>query len=57
MVSLLIKHGADVNKTNSQGEIPLHYAIRLGREDLVIILLKGGSNINLRGTKVIHIIS
>lgn len=31
MTSLLIKAGADINKVNSQGETPLHYAVRLGR--------------------------
>ncbi len=51
MVDLLIKNGADVNKTNAQGEIPLHYAIRLSREDLVTILLRAGSDITIRGKR------
>jgi len=49
MTSLLIKAGANPNITNDRGEIPLHYAVRLGREDLVTILLKGGSDINVAG--------
>jgi ankyrin repeat protein len=40
MVNMLIKAKADVNKVNSQGETALHYSVRLGREDLVQILLK-----------------
>jgi ankyrin repeat protein len=33
------------------GETPLHYAVRLGREDLVNILLKAGADITIRGVK------
>lgn len=51
MVNLLIKAKADVNKVNSQGETALHYAVRLGREDLVSILVKAGSDINVRGLR------
>jgi ankyrin repeat protein len=36
MVKLLIKHGADVNiATSVRGDTALHYAVQLGRLDLL----------------------
>jgi len=53
MVNLLLKAGADVNKQNQMmGETPLHYAVRLGREDLVLDLLKYGADLTIRGHRV-----
>jgi ankyrin repeat protein len=51
MVNLLIKAGSNVNKGNDYGETALHYAVRLGREDLVSILLKAGADVNAAGGK------
>lgn len=42
-----LQAGADANTPNNKGETPLHYAIRLGREDLVLELLKGGADVNM----------
>lgn len=44
MVELLIKHSAKLDVKNDKGETPLHYAVRLGREDLCDILLKAGAD-------------
>jgi len=49
LVGLLIENGADVNKFNIKGEGVLHYAVRLGREDLVSTLVKAGADISVRG--------
>lgn len=35
MVQMLLDNGANVNETNVHGDTSLHYAVRLGREDLV----------------------
>ncbi len=40
MVRLLIENGADVNLPNSSGNTALHYAVRLGRRDLVKVKKK-----------------
>lgn len=47
MVNLLIEAGADVNMQTKKGETALHYAVWLGREDLVRVLLRAGANSNL----------
>lgn len=44
MVELLIKHNAKLDLKNDKGETPLHYAVRLSREDLCDILLKAGAD-------------
>eukprot|EP01099_Mayorella_cantabrigiensis_P001575 TRINITY_DN1706_c0_g1_i3.p1 TRINITY_DN1706_c0_g1~~TRINITY_DN1706_c0_g1_i3.p1 ORF type:complete len:726 (-),score=149.15 TRINITY_DN1706_c0_g1_i3:421-2598(-) len=49
LVEMLIENGADVNKFNIKGEGVLHYAVRLGREDLVSTLIKAGADISVRG--------
>ncbi len=35
MVQMLLDNGANVNEININGDTALHYAVRLGREDLV----------------------
>lgn len=52
MVNLLLKNGADVNLLNIKGEGALHYAVRLGRDDLVSVLLKAGADVTVAGTQV-----
>jgi ankyrin repeat protein len=41
-VKLLLKHGADVNKTGSDGATALDVAAREGHDDMVMLLLDGG---------------
>lgn len=38
MVQMLLDNGAVVNETNVNGDTALHYAVRLGREDLVKVI-------------------
>ncbi len=40
MVNLLLQAGADVNLLSTRGESCLHFAVHLGREDLVSVLIK-----------------
>lgn len=49
LVNLLIKAGADINEGDVYGETVLHYAVRLGREDLLTVLLKAGAGVNAVG--------
>lgn len=56
MVNLLVKHKADVNKQSTGGETPLHYAVHLGREDLVTILLKAGADITIKGGRDVSLL-
>lgn len=44
MVKMLINHKIELNFKNDQGETPLHYAVRLGREDLCELLLQAGAD-------------
>lgn len=49
MVSMLLKHKASADiKAGSRGDTPLHYAIRLGRVDLIKSLLSAGADIHLK---------
>eukprot|EP01119_Soliformovum_irregulare_P017080 TRINITY_DN5026_c0_g2_i1.p1 TRINITY_DN5026_c0_g2~~TRINITY_DN5026_c0_g2_i1.p1 ORF type:complete len:504 (+),score=159.26 TRINITY_DN5026_c0_g2_i1:519-2030(+) len=51
MVKLLISNQADVNLPSSKaGETALHYAARLGRRDLIKILLLAGADMELKDT-------
>jgi hypothetical protein len=44
MVDMLVKHHAKLDCRNEKDETPLHYAVRLGREDLIESLLRAGSD-------------
>lgn len=46
MVKLLIKHGADVNVTNSKGATPLMNAINYHRFDVAKVLIAAGADLN-----------
>lgn len=51
MVKLLVQHGANVNIPSVKtGETPLHYAVRLGRKDIIKVLLKAGADTSLEDT-------
>lgn len=51
LVQLLLDHGADVNVLTRDGETPLHYAVRLGRKDLVEVLMTKKADMTVRGNK------
>ena len=38
-----------MNQLNSHGEGPLHFAVRLNRDDLVTLLLKSGADHTIKG--------
>ena len=44
LIDLLIQRGADIHETTVTGETPLHYAVHLGREDVVRFLLQKGAD-------------
>eukprot|EP01116_Phalansterium_solitarium_P012849 TRINITY_DN2951_c0_g3_i1.p1 TRINITY_DN2951_c0_g3~~TRINITY_DN2951_c0_g3_i1.p1 ORF type:complete len:765 (-),score=279.05 TRINITY_DN2951_c0_g3_i1:553-2847(-) len=49
LVQALIKCGADCNISSKKlGMTALHYAVHLNREDLVMLLLRGGARLDLR---------
>jgi len=48
LVKALLDHHANVNKVNNNGDSPLHFAVRMSRDDLVVLLLKAGADITLR---------
>lgn len=47
LVNLLIKAGAHVNEC-AKGGTPLHYAVQLGRSDLVSILIESGASLTIK---------
>lgn len=47
LVESLLKFGAEVN-ASSPGGTALHYAVHLGRTDLVSILIQGGADLNAK---------
>ncbi|MCP4906550.1 MAG: hypothetical protein GY910_16370 [bacterium] len=47
VVTLLIAHGAAVDRVDRIGRSPLYHAVTLGAEDVVRTLLEGGANPNL----------
>ncbi|MFA5618201.1 MAG: ankyrin repeat domain-containing protein [Syntrophorhabdaceae bacterium] len=48
-VRLLLSRGADPNAQDWWGDTPLHWACRLGREDLAKLLLSHGADPNTPG--------
>ena len=46
IVDLLIKGGADCNKSNGYGASPLYEFSRAGHVDIVDLLIKSGANCN-----------
>lgn len=46
-VSYLLSKGAPVNKYEKEGTFPVHIAVRLGKKDLVKLLIDNGANVNL----------
>ena len=46
IVKYLVKHGADINKENKEGETPLFNACYSGKKDLVEYLVEHGADIN-----------
>ena len=45
MALLLIEHGAEVNKMDSN-ETPLHRAARYGRKEVALLLMEHGADLN-----------
>ena len=48
LCQFLIEQGASVNAVDNSGNLSLHYAIREGRFDAVVLLLKHGSDTSIR---------
>jgi len=48
LMSALIDHGADVNVVNDRGESVLHYAVHLGRSDLVNLILRARPKLDIK---------
>lgn len=48
IVKLLVDHGAKYNQTDSLGNTPLHYAAKHGNKKVVEVLIKAGSNENIK---------
>ena len=48
MASLLITHGADVNRSINTGESPMHFAVRRGNDPLVKMLIANGADVNAK---------
>ena len=58
MVSLLVKHGANVKGKDSEGSVALHTAAALGRMDVTRVLIDAGSDVNARdanGNTPLHV--
>lgn len=51
LMGALIEHGADVNVVNDRGESVLHYAVHLGRADLVNLILRARPKLDLKGAE------
>jgi len=52
LVVYLVKLGANINKENWKGEIPLFIACFSGNKDLVEYLVKHGANINKENKRI-----
>ena len=48
IVKCLIKHGADINKVNKNGETPLFWACYSRHEVIVIYLVENGAEIIIK---------
>lgn len=46
LLEILINAKADINKTNSNGQTPLHLAVRNNDHDMVSFLIDHGANVN-----------
>jgi ankyrin repeat protein len=58
MASILIQHGADLNKPDRSGNTPLHHAAERRLDEWPVFLLKGGADpkaVNRRGETVLHL--
>ncbi|XP_050508366.1 putative ankyrin repeat protein RF_0381 isoform X1 [Diabrotica virgifera virgifera] len=47
LVRILVEAGADVNQQTAEGWTPLHFAVQIGRTDIVDILLQNGASVTL----------
>ena len=47
----LIEHGADINKENNFGEIPLFISCEKGNVDIVKYLVEHGADVNKKNDK------
>ncbi|BBB15452.1 ankyrin 2 neuronal isoform 4 [Candidatus Rickettsiella viridis] len=45
-IALLLEHGAPIDKTDKEGDTPLHYACQKGNAAVVKLLLEKGASIN-----------
>jgi ankyrin repeat protein len=46
VVRIILKRGINVNKTNKNGNTPLHVAAKSGHKEVTSLLLKCGANVN-----------
>lgn len=46
--SLLLQHARADARGGREGDTPLHYAIRMGRKDLVVLLLSNGGDVTVK---------
>jgi len=49
LTKALLQRKADPNLTTQMGETPLHYAVRMNREDLAMTLIRAGARLDIRG--------
>jgi tRNA A-37 threonylcarbamoyl transferase component Bud32 len=49
LIDFLIENGCNVNVQTKRGETALHYAVRLGRQDVVAMLVCAGADIAIKG--------
>jgi len=57
LLQLIKTEPQNINQSDDYGWTPLHFAVRTGNEEAVLILLKNGakvSNTNLRGSSPLH---
>jgi len=51
LTKALLQRKANPNLANDMGETPLHYAVRMNREDLAMVLIRSGAQLDIRGGK------